>query len=133
MPMTEERFKELRSYADKSGMHCGVNRMAECLDEIKRLKAENEILKGQSEDLDRIKRMAACGTVDSFLASSDESKRAWFAIMVDESSLRKRAEEKLAECKTLAASWRDTHSKELNELKDEVMALRIKICYMKGE
>lgn len=54
------------------------------------LKEINEILRARLESVNRI---AACGSVNSFLASSDESKRQWFSIMLDESERRKAAEE----------------------------------------
>lgn len=47
-------------------------------------------------ELQRIKRMAACGTADSFLALPDQDKRYWFAQCMDESERRKLAEARLA-------------------------------------
>lgn len=47
-------------------------------------------------ELDRIKRVASCGTADSFLSLPDEDKRYWFAQCMDESERRKLAEERLA-------------------------------------
>jgi hypothetical protein len=52
---------------------------------------------GQAEgELARIKRMAVCGTVDSFLSLPEQDKRYWFAMCLDESERRKKAEERLA-------------------------------------
>ena len=49
------------------------------------------------ERLDRIEAVASCKTVDSFLAQSDEQKRMWFALALDESDRRKAAEDALRE------------------------------------
>ena len=47
-------------------------------------------------ELARINRVAACGTVDSFLKLSDDDKRKWFVMAIKESERRKKAEEELA-------------------------------------
>lgn len=47
------------------------------------------------DELARIKRLAACGTVDSFMALPDDDKRYWFAMAWQESDMRKLAEERL--------------------------------------
>jgi hypothetical protein len=47
-------------------------------------------------ELDRIKRLATCGTVDSFLLLPEQDKRYWFAMTWQESDLRKLAEERMA-------------------------------------
>lgn len=47
------------------------------------------------EALDRIRRVAETGTAESFLALSDDDKRKWFALALDESTRRKHAEELL--------------------------------------
>ena len=47
-------------------------------------------------ELARIKRLAACGTVDSFLLLPEQDKRYWFAMAWQESDLRKLAEERIA-------------------------------------
>lgn len=47
-------------------------------------------------ELDRIKRLATCGTVDSFLLLPEQDKRYWFAMAWQESGLRKLAEERIA-------------------------------------
>lgn len=44
----------------------------------------------QKSELDRIKRLAACGTVNSFLALPEQDKRYWFAQCIDESDRRKK-------------------------------------------
>lgn len=51
---------------------------------------------GAVAELDRIKRLAACATVDSFLALPEQDKRYWFAMCIDESERRKLAEERFA-------------------------------------
>lgn len=56
-----------------------------------------EAVADRLERLDMIERMAACGTVDSFLAQTDEQKRLWFALAFDESSRRKAAEQLVEE------------------------------------
>lgn len=47
-------------------------------------------------ELDRIKRLATCGTVDSFLLLPEQDKRYWFAMAWQESDLRKLSEERIA-------------------------------------
>ncbi|MFZ3286618.1 MAG: hypothetical protein WA191_07180 [Telluria sp.] len=51
---------------------------------------------GVRDKLDRIERVSACGTVDSFMSLPDADKRFWFAMSADESERRKLAEERLA-------------------------------------
>ena len=47
-------------------------------------------------ELARIKRLATCGTVDSFLLLPDQDKRYWFAMAWQESDSRKLSEERIA-------------------------------------
>lgn len=59
-----------------------------------------------SYQLSLIERMAATGTAKSFLALSEENKRKFFAMAVDESSRRKEAEARIDAAQALIVDWR---------------------------
>ncbi len=58
-------------------------------------KTKNESLEKSVIELVKIKRVAACETAESFLKLTDEDKKLWFAMAIDDSTRRKNAEEKL--------------------------------------
>lgn len=55
-----------------------------------------DVSQAKHDELERIKRIAACSTVDSFLVLPEQDKRYLFAMAWQESDLRKKAEERLA-------------------------------------
>ena len=57
----------------------------------------------------RLKRIADCETAHNFLLLSDDDKRAWFALHIEESSRRKKAEDE-----------RDAAVKALERIKNHV-------------
>lgn len=75
--------------------------------ELRRLCAERDQLRAE---LDSIRRMAECGTVQNWLKLSDEEKANWFALMVgtDSENKRLRAELSALKAQQEPVAWRVT-------------------------
>jgi len=94
------------------------------LAKIESLSAQVVELSEQKKKFDRLERMAACGTVDSWMQLSDEDKRAWFAIAVRDSSARKSAE-KLAEVRQERVEVLEAQVAELKEQLETLLLINV--------
>ena len=61
------------------------------------------------KDLEAIRRLEKCGSVQSFLQLSDDDKAKWFSMMVIESSRRKSAETMIEDLKDRLLAMQESY------------------------